>query len=315
MKTASAPLTALINSGSFLDVTLYTITTTSGLTIRLADADFDVWDVAGNRYYSGAIGSGYPRIDTARSRATGHWKRGLDSDTWTVTIMPAVQDPMTGVLTYPDVAGGTPWLTACRIGIFDNASVLVTRAYFSAPPAAPFSEAGSTCVGTVIVFSGYVDSIDLTQTSSIFSVSDYKALLTITMPRNLYQPSCRNQLFDAGCGLSAGAYAGTGTAHAGCTPALIGATLPAPGGSGTWQLGRVKFTSGANAGFQRTISAWDGASTFSVTSPFPFPIALGDTFTIWPGCDKSLWTCKNFGNFVNFRGEPYIPVPEVSLGV
>jgi len=37
-------------------------------------------------------------------------------------------------------------------------------------------------------------------------------------------------------------------------------------------------------------------------------VQVGDTFTIAPGCDKNVTTCKNkFSNVVNFHGEPYLP--------
>lgn len=316
MKTASAPLAALINSGVFYDCALYTFSLTSGLVIRLVAADHDVWDLAGNRYSCGAYGSGFPKIDAQQSKARGHWKRGLDGDTWTVTIMPAVQDQLSGVLTYPDVVGSTPWLAACRAGLFDQASVSVSRAYFAAPPSPPFTSATATCVGSLMLFNGFVDTVECTQTSSVFTINDYKSLLTITLPRNLYQSSCRNLVFDPRCTLNASTYARSGTALAGSTQSVVQASLSAPSGSGTFQLGRIKFTSGANAGLQRTVAVWTaGYTPINLQSPFPFAIAAGDTFTIWPGCNKTFATCGLFGNTLNFNAEPFIPVPEVQLGV
>ena len=38
------------------------------------------------------------------------------------------------------------------------------------------------------------------------------------------------------------------------------------------------------------------------------PIAAGDAFDIFAGCDKSAATCRaKFSNFDNFRGFPHIP--------
>jgi uncharacterized phage protein (TIGR02218 family) len=40
----------------------------------------------------------------------------------------------------------------------------------------------------------------------------------------------------------------------------------------------------------------------------PYPVAVGDQFTISAGCDRSMGTCiGRFNNIVNFRGEPYVP--------
>jgi len=40
----------------------------------------------------------------------------------------------------------------------------------------------------------------------------------------------------------------------------------------------------------------------------PFDIAIGDSFEIQAGCDKTFETCINrFNNAINFRGEPHMP--------
>jgi hypothetical protein len=40
----------------------------------------------------------------------------------------------------------------------------------------------------------------------------------------------------------------------------------------------------------------------------------GDTFTAYPGCDKTQNTCTSkFNNLVNFGGFPYVPVPEAAI--
>jgi len=42
--------------------------------------------------------------------------------------------------------------------------------------------------------------------------------------------------------------------------------------------------------------------------PFPFPVQVGDTFTVVTGCDRLISTCSaKFNNVVNFRGEPNVP--------
>ena len=47
---------------------------------------------------------------------------------------------------------------------------------------------------------------------------------------------------------------------------------------------------------------------FTLQLPMPYPVAVGDTFAISAGCDKSKATCKNrFNNLVNMRAEPDLP--------
>jgi uncharacterized phage protein (TIGR02218 family) len=48
--------------------------------------------------------------------------------------------------------------------------------------------------------------------------------------------------------------------------------------------------------------------SFELWETMPFDIAIGDTFDVTAGCDKSLATCRGrFNNVPNFRGFPYIP--------
>jgi uncharacterized phage protein (TIGR02218 family) len=316
MKPASPTLAALINSASFYTADLYAFTLVSGPVVRLATGDFDAIDNSANVYSCGSAGSGYPKIDLKQSKVQGKWAAGLDSDKWQVFILPDVQDQVSGAFTYPDVVGSIPWLTACRAGLFDGAAVTVARAYYSSPPAPPYTASSRTCVGSLVVFSGIVGQVDTGPTISVFSLNDYKQLLTQQMPRNLYQSSCRHQLFDSRCTLNAATYAHSATALAGSSRANVVASPAAPGGSGSYQLGLMQCTSGANSGFYRTIASWDGVDNFQPQYPWPFAVAPGDGFTFWPGCDKSLGAggCGGFANVANFGGEPYIPVPEVQIG-
>ncbi len=42
--------------------------------------------------------------------------------------------------------------------------------------------------------------------------------------------------------------------------------------------------------------------------PMPYPVSLGDTYSLVKGCDKTIQTCfATFNNVVNFRGEPNVP--------
>ena len=40
----------------------------------------------------------------------------------------------------------------------------------------------------------------------------------------------------------------------------------------------------------------------------PYPLGVGDTVRLTPGCDKSFATCRDkFSNGVNFQGFPHMP--------
>jgi uncharacterized phage protein (TIGR02218 family) len=77
--------------------------------------------------------------------------------------------------------------------------------------------------------------------------------------------------------------------------------------------GLVVWTSGANAGSKMEVQSVSG-STLALVLPMGYDLTIGDTYTVYPGCDKLLSTCKaTFNNVVNFRGFPYIPGPDQAL--
>ena len=46
----------------------------------------------------------------------------------------------------------------------------------------------------------------------------------------------------------------------------------------------------------------------------PYPLTVGDAYSVSAGCDRLFGTCKaRYNNVVNFRGEPYIPGQDVIL--
>jgi uncharacterized phage protein (TIGR02218 family) len=306
VKTANATLTALILSGQFLDFDCYTFTLASGTVLRYTAADFDIGD--GANTWSGRT----VLTDDANAKPTAHWKVGLDVDTWAVTLMPRARDPFTGA-NWPDTINGMPFLAAAAAGAFDGAQVLVQRAYFAAPPTQPIAAAGAPASGFLTVFFGLVGEYDIVSSRAVLTLLDMRHLLTVNMPRAVYQAPCPNILFDARCTLSAAAYVRAGSAQAGSTTGKINCSILAPAGSGTYTLGRIRFTTGQNAGIARTISSWDGVSSLVLRSALPFPPTVGDAFSVYPGCDKSLASCVAFGNRVNFRGTPFTPVPEVTV--
>jgi hypothetical protein len=334
VKNANAAVISLLSAipPTFHVVDFYSFGLTGGITINLCNGDFDALGPPPSafasattsgfttQYYCGSINSGYPKIDLKQSKVQGKWSRGLDSDEWKVALLPTVQDPFTGAYTYPDVIGGTPWFQGIDAGFFDSASISVARAYYASPPTPAQIIAGSvaarTCVGTILIFQGLVGAVDCNETICALTCNDYKYLLDALMPRNLIQMECKNNLFDTRCTLTAATYAKTAVALSGSSASIVYAAPAAPGGSGSYVRGRMIGTSGANATFQRQIAGWDGASAFTPQQSWAFPVAPGDGFTFYPGCDKSNGSggCAGFANLPNFRGFPNVPPPEIQIG-
>ena len=120
---------------------------------------------------------------------------------------------------------------------------------------------------------------------------------------------CDADLGDGRCGL-------TLTPVSGAVTSIFDARRFAASGldaatAGDFTGGRLAFTSGANAGRamevkRHAVSA--GVVILELWQAMSEAVAIGDGFTVTPGCDKRLATCRDrFANSVNFRGFPYMP--------
>ena len=169
--------------------------------------------------------------------------------------------------------------------------------------------AGDTSLGTIILFSGRISDTEVSRTMAKITVKSELELLNTQLPRNLFQAGCLHTLFDNGCQLNKANYAVAGTVVNG-SKTSINTTLGQ--GSDYFTLGTVKFTSGVNAGVARSVRYYANGS-FVFALPLVTAPSAGDTFLAYPGCDKQQGTCSGkYGNLVNFRGFPYVPVPETA---
>lgn len=51
-----------------------------------------------------------------------------------------------------------------------------------------------------------------------------------------------------------------------------------------------------------------------LVQPLPNIPGVGDTFTVYPGCNKSMQACRDkFSNIIHYGGEPYAPQPEQAI--
>jgi len=75
--------------------------------------------------------------------------------------------------------------------------------------------------------------------------------------------------------------------------------------------GRVQWLTGQNAARNRLyqVEAYSSVSgTIALIEALPYDVQPGDTFRIRPDCAKTLAACKSYGNVLNMKAEPYIPV-------
>ena len=291
MKTASAPLLALLNgSNAFRKADLYTITLVDGTIIRTTSADVPL-TFGGNVFPANA-----PILTRAKVRTV----IGIQVDTLQIVAYPRIANATTG--TPDDLLAGLPWLTAARQGALDGAFVRVETAYVSTWP---------TVVGTLVTFYGRIGDIDVDRTSATINVLSALELLNIQMPRNLYQSVCLNTVYDGACQAVKASFTVTGSVSGGSS--VSGFTTALAQASGYFEQGVLTFTSGANAGLKRTVNTFSGG-VFSFALPWPYAPLAGDTFSVFAGCDKTQTTCRTkFANEISFRGFNEIPVPETTM--
>ncbi len=128
-----------------------------------------------------------------------------------------------------------------------------------------------------------------------------------------FQASCDASLGDGRCGvdLNDPAWKGSGTVVTVTGDRSFTVSGLSAYADSWFALGALSWTGGANAGRKAEVLTHElGATDVTITlleAPV-LAIAVGDSFDITAGCDKTFETCKTkFANAVNFRGFPHIP--------
>lgn len=292
MFTPSSELAALMVSTQRRPewIDLYTITLPAGTVLRWHDSDRDIETFGATTWTLG------PGIE----RSALEWSLSLDVSECDITLRPRTD----GTLADAQVSG-VSLLEAVTRGEFDGASVLIERGFKAS--------AAGAIVGTKPYFRGRVGEFGGDDLGLQLVVQSPLALLDAPFPAGVYQPGCANRLFDSTCGLNEAVWREsgevTGSVAANRT-AFATDRISSQSNRGQWfRLGRLQFTTGANAGRSMTVKDYDRATgTFRFARPWPAAIAAGDEFRCWPGCDKTVGMCQGrYNNRWRFRGMPWIP--------
>lgn len=285
MKTVSGPLLTLLGASSqFYMAEVLTITLLGGAALYYTTLDTDVsWN--GHTFSSSGL-------LLTRSKITQ--VRGLEVDELQIEVYPTTAQ-----------IGGIGFLAAVSNGALDGATAKLERVYYPAW--------GQAATGGYTLFTGLVSDIELGRTYATIKVSSQIELLQSVWPNLVYQPGCAWKLYSLGCGASKASFTVSSTVKAG-TLTVNGFSTNLTQPDDYFDLGVITFTSGNNSGITRTIKNFLHANGIvNLVLPLSKLPVAGDGFTIYPGCDHSLATCTNkFSNSSNFRGFPYIPVPETA---
>ena len=282
MIEATVQLAAFMDSArSAVRADLYTVTLASGQVLRWTSGNAPVTLPDGRTF---AVG---PLLNRSRLALVS----GIEVDEMQVDITPRAAD----------LVGGVPLLRIARVGGLRGCEVQLEWAYFNT---------SLELQGTLVKFSGRASPSGYDGTTIHLTVKSELERLLVQMPRDVYQSGCLNTLYDAGCGKSRAALQVTGTVGSVVSASSFGTALGQA--AGYFEQGVLRFTAGANNGVARTVRSFSGGA-FTFALPFPFPVAAGDAFSVYPGCDGELATCTSkFANRARFRGQPFIPSPEVA---
>ncbi len=316
MRPCSAALAGFLNSAANLNVVqvdLYTFALTSGEVLRYSGGNTALTIPAAG-FPAGSINAG-----SSRSFAVGP-RFGRSKTIVKIGVEPSELD-IEILAGGDDLIGTFPVAAAVRMGLFDGATVELDRLF--APPQAAGSGPLDTSLGTLLWFYGRVADCDIGRSKVALKVKSLMNLLALQqMPRRLSGASCTHVFGDAMCGYdrvagknalgtSTGNGAGTITAAAGTTQGLINCTGAV---ASIYNQGTITGATGANTGYSRTIANFGNGAQIGLFKSFLFAIAIGDTFTVLPGCDHTVATCNGpFNNLARYGGFPYIPPPELAL--
>ncbi len=161
--------------------------------------------------------------------------------------------------------------------------------------------------GGIVTFRGSVLSVSFEQNSRD---GNREAIITIDPYTNdfgsngltwRYDRNCSTSLYTDACGILRDSWKVTGTLTSITNQVELAATEFSTKADGWFVGGDILI-----GDFRRKIMYHVG-DTIRISRRIP-DLAIGNTFTAWAGCDRTLDTCiTKFDNKNNFRGSPFIP--------
>lgn len=281
MKTCAIELLNLLNSSPYLCmVELFTITLTNGTILRYTSGDYTI-NVGGFNFVP-------MPIESRQSKQS----IGLSVDDLSIDLYYDGTERVLGV-TFPQ---------AFRSGLFDYALVKHEQVFMNTWQLVVSSK---YCI---TIFVGRMDIDPTGRSKAEIKVKAFTELLNIQLPRLVYQPGCVNQLYDSNCKVDRESKKVILTVMAGSTQNKILCNLSQP--AGYFNKGAIVGLTGENVGASMSVLSYT-PGVVNLVWALPVLPNVGDTFSLVPGCDRSVTVCVNdFNNKANFRGTPFIPVPE-----
>lgn len=155
---------------------------------------------------------------------------------------------------------------------------------------------------------------EITRVDGVFRLELRSAQHALNVPKGkIYQASCGTDLGATPCGvdLENPAYKTTATISSVIGRHCVTVGVLSGFDSGWFDYGHAVWTSGKRLGKSDRVTtqvnaALETALTFA--EPVEDWIVIGNTLTLYAGCDRRFETCRTkFNNVINFRGHPHIP--------
>lgn len=307
MKNRSAATDAILATGQYVLYELYDVILPTGQTYHYTDGEIPLNNVT---IYipGGTIGPFNYQTGMTIVLDSMSQKSGTEAGQLKVAMIPQMDSASA-----PIIAGYTPQIAA-RYGFLNGAQVRMSKCFLNPP--AP-GTAIDTSPGAMGYFLGTVQGVDIDRSFIDLIVEDAMSLLgDQQMPKNLLSVGCFHQVYDPGCGLLAATFTVTGTVVTPGDAAHFTSNLTQA--DDYFNLGVVTFTGNVTAllaGQSMNVASFKHTSgALAILTPASVIPATGDTFTIYPGCDRQqLGGCTKLSNLPRFGGVPYMPVPETIL--
>ena len=269
MKTAGSPLATHIAGETTTLATCWKVTRRDGAIFGFTDFDKDL--TVDSLLYQARSGYTRSAIHTIANLAVDNLdiESAIDSETLSAADL--------------------------RAGVWDGATVEIFLVNWA-----------NLANGKIILKRGTIGEVELKDTVFRAELRGLSQALSQQIVE-LYTPDCRADLGDTRCKVNLAALTVTGAITA-VTDRRSFADSARGESVNHWNGGLLTWTSGANVGLKMEVKSFASGGAFTLYLPMPSEVAVGDNYSLRPGCDKKFSTCKDrYNNVKNFRGEPNVP--------
>lgn len=289
----AADVTALLAGRQFVQADCYTLKAPNGDTIRCTNAQQDMIVIP----WGGGVKVTFTSKGVKVSGIRMNLGVGVDIDEQDVQI------DFDSAVTFQ----GIPLSQALLWGRFDGGTVTRDR-YFAADWGA--GNVPTAWMGSTRLFSGSIAELgEVGRSYAKMKVRSDMSKLEKNMPDQLFQPGCKNAIYDGGCKLDRSLFQTSGIVGAGSTVSRINWA----GAAAEMKLGTVYIVTAAGVTLIRTIRDVIPGTALLLSNPLEQAPVVGHDFITYQGCDRSYTRCTALGNTVNFRGFLTVPTEETAL--